>query len=180
MSGTTCVFDTLPYIYEYCLDIPYPCFFCIVFKNIVKNWAICIFFTTLIFFFVCLECFFPLKNFHSFKDVTIAGEGLHILTGSALMAIEQWGFFSVPHLLWHGPSIVSRLLWYGPSIYNGYLRGPMSLTPVAERLAVELSLSVLTVCRGWDSNTQPSACEANALTHCAAAAVTFILLYCFV
>ena len=37
---------------------------------------------------------------------------------SALMAIEQWGFFNVPH-------------------------------------------------RDWDSNTQPSACEANALTHCA-------------
>ena len=26
------------------------------------------------------------------------------------------------------------------------------------------------VCRDWDSNTQPSACGANALTHCASAA----------
>ena len=24
---------------------------------------------------------------------------------SALMAIEQWGFFCVPHLLWHGASV---------------------------------------------------------------------------
>ena len=39
----------------------------------------------------------------------------------ALMAI--WGFFRVPHLLWHGPSA-----------YNGHLRGPGTLTPIAERL----------------------------------------------
>ena len=31
---------------------------------------------------------------------------------SALMAIEQWGFFNVPHLLRHGPTV-----------YNGHLRG---------------------------------------------------------
>ena len=80
---------------------------------------------------------------------------------SALMAIDQWGFFSVSHLLWHGAYV-----------YNGHLRGPVKLTPIAERLAVELSLPVFTtkVCRGWDSNTQPSACGANALTNCATAA----------
>ena len=43
------------------------------------------------------------------------------------MAIEQCGFFNKPHLLWHGPIL-----------YNGYLIGPETLTPVAERLAVEL------------------------------------------
>ena len=50
------------------------------------------------------------------------------------------------------------------SVYNGHFRGPMTLTPIAERLAVVLSLPVLKieVCRGWDSNTQPSACGANA------------------
>ena len=77
---------------------------------------------------------------------------------SALMAIEQRVFFSVPHLLKHGASV-----------YNGHCRGSVVVTvtsaPIAERLAVELSLPVFTtyVCRGWDSNTQPSACEANAL-----------------
>ena len=30
---------------------------------------------------------------------------------------EQWGFFSVPHILWHGASV-----------YNGHLRGPIKLT----------------------------------------------------
>ena len=42
---------------------------------------------------------------------------------SALLVIEQWEFFCVPHLLWHGASI-------------------MTLTPFVERLAVELSIHV--------------------------------------
>ena len=64
------------------------------------------------------------------------------------------------------------LLWHGASVYNGHLRGPVTPTPIAERLAVDLSLPVFTilVCRGWDSNTQPFACGANALIHCATAA----------
>ena len=74
------------------------------------------------------------RSFHSNGDVTVTGEGL------ALMAIKQWGFFSVPHLLWHGASI-----------YNGHLRGPVTFAPIAKRLPVELSLPVFTtyVCRGW-------------------------------
>ena len=33
-------------------------------------------------------------------------------------------------------------LRHGPTVYNGHLRGPVTLSPVAERLAVELSLPV--------------------------------------
>ena len=76
---------------------------------------------------------------------------------------EMWEFFSVPHLLWHGAFV-----------NNGrHLRGLVTLTPIAERLTVELSLPVFitSVCRDWDSNTQPSACGSNALNHCTAAAV---------
>ena len=83
--------------------------------------------------FVCLGIFFPLENSsfiwrcHHYRwRVTIFG------LYSALMAIEQWGFLSVPHLLWHGPTL-----------YNGHLWGSLTLTPVAERLAVKLSLPVL-------------------------------------
>ena len=47
---------------------------------------------------------------------------------SALMAFEQWGFFYLPH---------------GPSVCNGHFRGPVTLTPNAERSAVELSLSFI-------------------------------------
>ena len=50
---------------------------------------------------------------------------------SAIMAIGQWGFFSVPHLPWHGASI-----------YNGHIRGPVTLTQNAEGLTVGLSLPV--------------------------------------
>ena len=77
------------------------------------------------------------------------------------MPIEQWWFFSVPDLLWHGASV-----------YNGHLRGPETLKPTAERLP-QMSLHVFTikVCRSWDSNTQFSAYGTNALTHCTTAVV---------
>ena len=42
---------------------------------------------------------------------------------SALMVIEQWGFFI-------------RVLWLGTTLYNGHLRGPVTFKPVSERLAV--------------------------------------------
>ena len=59
------------------------------------------------------------------------------------MAIEQWGFFNVPDPLRNGPTV-----------YNGHLREPVTLTPVAERLAVELSLPFFTtwVCPDRRSN----------------------------
>ena len=89
------------------------------------------------------------------------------------MAIERWGFFSVPHPLWH---------W--ASVYNGHLREPVTLTLIAEHLAVELSLPVFTtkVCRSLDSNTQPSTCETNAnnrpLRHRSASTAWILKLIC--
>ena len=41
---------------------------------------------------------------------------------SAHIAFEKWGFFSVPHLLWHGESIST-----------GHPRGPVTLIPIAKR-----------------------------------------------
>ena len=73
------------------------------------------------------------------------------------MTIEQWGFFSLQHLLWH---------W--AFIYDGQLRGPVILTPIAERLAVELQLTVFTawVGRGWiQTPILPLAGRTNVLTH---------------
>ena len=74
--------------------------------------------------------------FHSNKKF----EGL--IFGS-LRATVHRGFFSVPHLLWHGISV-----------YNGHLRRAVTLTPVVECLAVELSLPVFTtyVCPDRGSN----------------------------
>ena len=81
--------------------------------------------------FVCLEFIVPFKNF------SLIWRGHHCRWSAAfdlcstLMAIEQWGFFNLPHLL-----------QIGASVYNGHLRGHVTLTPVAECLAVELSLPV--------------------------------------
>ena len=69
-----------------------------------------------------------LRIFHSDGDVTITGKGLKNLC-SALMVFEQWCFFSVPHLMWHGTSVY---------------QGPVTLSPIAEHLAVKLSLHVFT------------------------------------
>ena len=69
------------------------------------------------------------RFFHSFWDVTITGEGLRILT----YARHSWPFISVPR---------AHLLLHRTSVYKCHLRGPVTLTTFADRLAVELSLSV--------------------------------------
>ena len=65
--------------------------------NFVTSWSM----------FACLfGVFAPLENFHSYRDDTITGEGLqNVDLCPALMAIEQWGFLSVPHLLWNMASV---------------------------------------------------------------------------
>ena len=86
---------------------------------------------------------------YSFLDVSNTGEGYawHLWSLSSEGSLN-----SVPHLLLHGASA-----------YNGHLRGPVTLTHIAERLAVELSLPGLS----WlGLEHQPSACGVNAPTHC--------------
>ena len=75
--------------------------------------------------FVCLWILVPLKNFSLKWRHLFLPRAAKFNLCSALMAIEQWGFFSMPHLTWHGASM-----------YNG----PVTFTPIAEPLAVELFL----------------------------------------
>ena len=98
------------------------------------------------------------KIFTHMKMSPLPVKGFKFDLRSAPMAIEQWGF----HLMWHGASV-----------YNGHRWRPMTLIPVAEHLAVELSLPVFMtwVCHDWDSNSHSSASKSNALTDCATAAV---------
>ena len=113
--------------------------------------------------FVCLWFIVKLDNFSFiWKRHHYQWRAAHFVLCSALMAIEQWGIFSLPHLLWHEESV-----------YNGNPRGTVARTPIAERLAVQLSNTVFTtkVYRDWDLNTQLSACGANALRHCTTATV---------
>ena len=98
--------------------------------------------------FVCLFVFFfvPLENF----SLIWRCEGLQILTYSR----HKWQLSSEGSFACHiycdtgHPFIIP--------VCNGHLRGPLTLTPIAERLAVKLSLSVFTtyICRAWDSNNR--------------------------
>ena len=80
-------------------------------------------------FFVPIEIFSLIRRRHHYRWRAIT-----VYWYSSLLAIEQWGFFNVSHLLWHGTSV-----------YDSHLRRSMSLTLVVERLAVELSLPVWTI-----------------------------------
>ena len=71
-------------------------------------------------------CFVPFENFSLiWRRHNLRWRAANFDLNSALLAIEQWGFFRVPHLLWHGPTL-----------YNGRLRVPVSLIPYTEHLAV--------------------------------------------
>ena len=77
--------------------------------------------------------FVPLENFFTHLETSLLPvKGCKILPFLGT-AIEQWGFFNVLHLLWHGSIL-----------YNGHLRGLVTLTLFAERLETELSIPVLT------------------------------------
>ena len=113
-----------------------------------------------IFFFVCLSVCLFFVPFYIFShgDVTITGEGLQMLT-------YAWHLWPLGRRILRVPN----LLWHETSVYNGHLWGHVKLRANAERLAEELSLSVLTayICCGWDSCTQPSPRGANAVIPCA-------------
>ena len=111
-------------------------------------------------FFVCfvyVEFIVPLENFSLiWRRNHCRWWAANFELCSALMDFEQWGFFNVQHLLLHRPPL-----------YNGHLRGSVTLTPVTERLAVELPLLVFTsqVCRDQGSNPDlPHASECSTST----------------
>ena len=123
--------------------------------------------------FICLYVFWGISS-HS-KNFSLKWRRHHygkfyFDLCSALMVIGLWRFFSVPHLLWHGVSI-----------YNGHLaprtRDTHNFCRVFASGAVTTCFYDFDLLR-WDSNTQPSACGANALTDCATAVVNcFAILY---
>ena len=86
--------------------------------------------------FVCLEFIVPIKNFSLIWRPYHCQWTVVNFDLCSAPTTEQWGFFNVPHPLRHGPTV-----------YNGHLWGPVTLTPVAKRLAVDMSLSVFTTDR---------------------------------
>ena len=103
-----------------------------VFHDTFKQCRLC-HFPKMFSMFVWLWFIVPLENFSLiWRRRHYRWRAANFDLCSAHMAIEQLRFLSVPNLLWHGTSI-----------FNGHLREPGTLTPIAERLAVELSLPVL-------------------------------------
>ena len=80
--------------------------------------------------FVCLDYFIPVDNFSLlWRRPHCRWRAVNFDLCSALMAIEQWGFFSMSHLLLHGVSV-----------HIGHFRAPVPLTPIAEPLAMQLMI----------------------------------------
>ena len=115
-------------------------------------------------YFARLGIYVPhLRVIHSFGYDTITGENLRIL----IHGRHSLFWNCEGSLAYHTYCDTARA-----SIYHCHLRGTMTLIPVAELLALELSLPGFTtyVCRALDSNTKPSAFNVNAQTDCAATA----------
>ena len=86
--------------------------------------------------FICLFVIFlrTQEIVHSYGDMTITSEELQILT----LARHLRPLSSEGSLAYHA------YCDKGSSVYNGHLRRPVSLTSIAERLTVELSLPAFT------------------------------------
>ena len=82
---------------------------------------------------VCLfEVFRPTREFFTHMETSpLPVKGCKFWPMLGTHGHWAGGFFSVPHLMWHGSSV-----------YNGHFWGLVTLTPIAERLAVELLLYV--------------------------------------
>ena len=101
-----------------------------------NNDSFCFLFCFVLFsLFVCLGFIIPLENFTLiWRRHHSRWKAANFWSILCTHDIEQWGFFCVPHLVWHGASV-----------YKGHIRGPVTLTPIAERLAMMMSLPFLRI-----------------------------------
>ena len=123
-------------------------------QQVWTSWVLC-------FLFVCGFTSYS-RIFHSYGGATITGEGLHILTYTR----HSWPLSSVGSLACHtscdtGHPFIMDITedpWHSHLLPSVWLWNCHYLISRLKR-------------RSWDSNTQPSACLANALTDYATAAV---------
>ena len=59
----------------------------------------------------------------------------------------------------------TSMFLFRPTLYNGHLQGPVTLTPVAEPLAVEQSLPVFTTWVCCDRGSKPDLPHANRMLY---------------
>ena len=132
---------------------------CIDFNDSKDHQVLWVVFIFLCFFvFVLVLCFgfsFHSRNFHSYGDVTIAGEGLQILTYArhSWQLSSAWEFFCVPHLItatWGKPHpfimVISEDQWHSHLLLSVWQRKCHYL-----------------FCRNLDSSTLASS---NSMRHC--------------
>ena len=74
-----------------------------------------------------------------FRKLGTGLQGWDWLSKTKLVPLGNFSPILDPNGYW----AVSHLLRYGASVYIGHLWGPVTFTPVAERLALELSLPFL-------------------------------------
>ena len=118
-------------------------------------------------FFLCLSVWglsIHSRTFYSYGDATITGEGLKMLT----YAWHSYGHWAVRVLSHATPTVTLsvRLLWSSPGTHNTHT------------YCRTLSSGAVTTCfydLGLSRDPNHSACEADALIHCATAAVFFHL-----
>ena len=120
ISWRVCLFV----LFRFCFVLFCIVLFCVLF---------CLFCFVLFCLSVCLSLPVPLETIHSYGDVTTTGWGVQSLTYSW----HSWPLSTEGSLACHTYWDTGH-----PIIYNGHLRGPVKLSPIAERLAVELSLPV--------------------------------------
>ena len=94
------VLDSLPFFSVLTDNLYVFCLFCLIF----------------------VEFFVPLENFSLIWRCHLCRwRAANFNLSSALVAIEHWGFFSLPYLLWHGASVkmvISEDLWHSHLILN--------------------------------------------------------------
>ena len=115
------------FVYLFCLG------FVVLFCFVLFCFVFCFVCFVLFCLSVCLSLPVPLETIHSYGDVTTTGWGVQSLTYSW----HSWPLSTEGSLACHTYWDTGH-----PIIYNGHLRGPVKLSPIAERLAVELSLPV--------------------------------------
>ena len=76
--------------------------------------------------FGLLGIFSPTREFFTHMETSpLPVNGCKFWPMLGTLATEQWGFFSLPYLQWHGASV-----------YNGHHRGLVTFTLVAERVTM--------------------------------------------
>ena len=103
--------------------------------------------------FIGLLCIISLENEFVHVSSVLHSEIQLVLLQYGKQLMNNFESYKHVHLQ---NRVIACLLFYVQITGHPFImvRGPVILTPIAERLAVKLSLPVFTtqVCRGWDSN----------------------------